>query len=240
MHAKNPAACWSRPAQTVIQPLPSVALPEIVDHSEDVRFSSMVEQVKQTDQTGVGRTTSPPRPRLFAIPATILAGLCFGCCAPKMADAQIDSDSKRESPGVHQNQRNESAGLIAIKCVLSGKEQNTADSMAEKPANREDAFIFDPGNRRLLAFDYSPISAKVDNSRIIVEWVDEDVNALDKTGTISEYFYAIQRSDLKATHTEKFTSNIGGFINKSYVLMEGSCQKVPLPPKTQNQSKNAI
>jgi hypothetical protein len=200
----------------------------------------MVEQGKQTNRTGFGRTRSLPKPRLFAISAAILSGLCFGCSAPKQEDAKIDSDSKTESSVVRQNQRNESTGLIAIKCVLSGKEQNTLDGMTEKPINREDAFIFDPNNQRLMAFDYSPISAKVDNNRIIVERVDEDVNALDETGTVSEYFYAIQRSDLRATHTEKFTSNIAGIENKKYVLMEGSCQKVPLPAKTQNQSKNAI
>jgi len=131
--------------------------------------------------------------------------------------------------------------LLAIECMLSGTEQNVLEGMTKKQVSRKDIFILDPDKSILFNSDYSPSQdAKVFPDRIVVEKKDEDVNEIDGTGSIYEYLYFISRKDLSAQHTVKNTSNTVGIRNTSYVLMEGSCRRVPLPPKSSKQAKTMI
>ena len=83
---------------------------------------------------------------------------------------------------------------MALKCTANGEEETFfPDKSEEKPITKEDIFIFDAQSNKLMDKSYAPIEAEIDDKRIVVKTKAEDINAIDKSGSTSEYFFAFDR-----------------------------------------------
>lgn len=131
--------------------------------------------------------------------------------------------------------------LVALKCTVSGTEKTFyPDRLAEKAMSKEDIFIFDAKRNKLMYGDHLPIEAKIDDANIIVERKTEDINAIDKRGYTDEYYYRINRESLAAAHTNESVSNMADIKSSTYILAEGSCQKIAVPKKKVVKRNNQI